>query len=34
VRNPNVTRESLVHAVGVRGQNRECLVGRAEAGLE
>jgi hypothetical protein len=32
--NPYVTRESLVQAVGARGQNLECLVGRAEAVLE
>ena len=32
--NPNVTRESLVHAVFSRGQNLEWLVGSVEAELE
>ena len=32
--NPNVTRESLVHAVVSRGQNLEWLVGSVEAELE
>ena len=32
--NPDVTRESLVHAVVSRGQNLEWLVGSVEAGLE